>query len=88
MPNYEYQCKSCGHKAELFQSIKDQPIAECPECHNSTFQRGVGGGFGLQFKGSGFYITDYDSPNKPEASRNDSPSGCCPCGKNKESCSS
>lgn len=65
--------------------MKENPISECPQCHDSSFQRGPGGGLGLHFKGSGFYITDYDSNIKPEYTKESGSSDCCPCGKN--SCS-
>ncbi|RMF61629.1 MAG: zinc ribbon domain-containing protein [Calditrichaeota bacterium] len=58
MPTYEYRCKDCGHLFEEFQSIKDLPIEECPVCHGKA-ERLISGGSGLIFKGSGFYITDY-----------------------------
>lgn len=59
MPTYEYRCTKCGHDFEVFQSIKDQPLSECPVCHQNTLKRVISGGTGLIFKGTGFYITDY-----------------------------
>jgi putative FmdB family regulatory protein len=59
MPTYEYQCAKCGHEMEAFQSMKDLPIKKCPACKRNVLKRKVGGGAGLIFKGSGFYITDY-----------------------------
>ena len=44
---------------ESFQSMKDEPLVRCPTCKKSALKRKVGGGAGLIFKGSGFYITDY-----------------------------
>jgi putative FmdB family regulatory protein len=44
---------------EVFQAMKDAPLALCPACKRRTLKRQVGGGAGLIFKGSGFYITDY-----------------------------
>ncbi len=58
MPTYEYECRSCHHKFEAFQSIKDQPLKKCPKCGKSL-RRLFGGGMGIIFKGSGFYTTDY-----------------------------
>ncbi|WP_041623454.1 FmdB family zinc ribbon protein [Spirochaeta thermophila] len=57
MPTYEYECTSCGHVFEAFQSISEEPIRECPECGN-TVRRLISGGTGVIFKGSGFYVTD------------------------------
>ncbi|MCM8824315.1 MAG: zinc ribbon domain-containing protein, partial [Candidatus Omnitrophica bacterium] len=48
----------CGMIFEIFQSINDNPIKECPDC-KGLLRRLVSGGCGLIFKGSGFYITDY-----------------------------
>lgn len=58
MPTYDYRCVQCGHAFEAFQSIKDEPLCECPKC-KGELKRLIGGGCGLIFKGSGFYITDY-----------------------------
>ena len=59
MPTYDYICAKCGHEMEAFQSMKDAPLALCPACKRRALKRQVGGGAGLIFKGSGFYITDY-----------------------------
>lgn len=59
MPTYEYQCTKCGHELEAFHSMKDAPLRRCPACNKSALKRKVGGGAGLIFKGTGFYITDY-----------------------------
>ncbi len=58
MPTYSYQCKDCGHTYDAFQSISADPDTECPQC-GGTVQRLIGGGSGIVFKGSGFYVTDY-----------------------------
>ena len=59
MPTYEYVCTKCAHEMEAFQSMKDEPLKVCPACKRRTLKRKVGGGAGLIFKGTGFYITDY-----------------------------
>lgn len=59
MPTYEYLCTKCGHELEAFQPMKDAPLKRCPACSKAALKRKVGGGAGLIFKGSGFYITDY-----------------------------
>lgn len=59
MPTYEYACPKCGHQFEQFQSMRDEPLKKCPQCKKAGLKRLVGGGAGLIFKGSGFYITDY-----------------------------
>jgi putative FmdB family regulatory protein len=59
MPTYEYACPKCGHEFEQFQSMRNEPLKKCPKCKKTGVKRLVGGGAGLIFKGSGFYITDY-----------------------------
>lgn len=59
MPTYAYACKSCEHEFDQFQSMKDDHLKVCPACGKKTLKRLVGGGAGLIFKGTGFYITDY-----------------------------
>jgi putative FmdB family regulatory protein len=58
MPSYDYDCETCGHTFELFQSITEPPADKCPNC-GGTVRRRIHGGVGLIFKGSGFYLTDY-----------------------------
>jgi len=57
MPTYEYECKKCGHRFEVFQAMSDEPVKKCPEC-GSAVRRLVSGGAGIIFKGSGFYVTE------------------------------
>lgn len=60
MPTYEYVCSKCGHEFEVMQKMSDAPKKRCPVCAGKI-DRKIGGGSGLIFKGSGFYITDYRS---------------------------
>ena len=62
MPTYEYACPKCGYEFEQFQSMNDKPLTKCPKCGKPGVKRLIGGGAGLIFKGSGFYITDYKKP--------------------------
>jgi putative FmdB family regulatory protein len=57
MPTYEYECKSCGHSFEAFQSMSEPPLKDCPQCGKEV-RRLIHGGTGVIFKGSGFYVTD------------------------------
>lgn len=57
MPLYEYQCKKCGHKFEKIQKFSDKPIKKCPECGGPVEQ--TISAPAVQFKGSGWYVTDY-----------------------------
>ena len=83
MPTYDYTCSHCRQQMEAFQKITDEPLVECPECKRNALQRGIGGGqASFQFKGKGFYITDYKQTPAPKSGE------CCPCGKNKDPCSS
>ncbi|MEX0704633.1 MAG: zinc ribbon domain-containing protein [Planctomycetales bacterium] len=61
MPTYDYRCRNCDHRWELFQSIMAKPVKKCPECGKQKAERVIGPGAGILFKGSGFYQTDYRS---------------------------
>ena len=63
MPTYDYECQSCGHVFEYFQSMSDEPLSECPKCGKGV-KRLIGGGMGIIFKGSGFYVTDNRSASR------------------------
>jgi putative FmdB family regulatory protein len=65
MPTYEYECKNCGHGFEVFQSMSDPPLKDCPEC-GKEIRRLIFGGTGVIFKGSGFYVTDKGKSGKAE----------------------
>jgi putative FmdB family regulatory protein len=57
MPTYEYECKTCGHTFDAFQSMSDAVLKICPKC-GKELRRIINGGSGVIFKGSGFYVTD------------------------------
>jgi len=57
MPLYEYQCESCGRRFEEMQRVDDPPVASCPECGGKV--RKLLSAPAFQFKGSGWYVTDY-----------------------------
>jgi putative FmdB family regulatory protein len=57
MPLYEYQCKKCGHRFEKIQKFSDKMIRKCPECGGLVEQ--LVSAPAVQFKGSGWYVTDY-----------------------------
>jgi len=65
MPTYEFKCKKCGHLFEKFLAITDNSEMNCPVCGHCS-ERLISSGAGLIFKGSGFYVTDYKKPAKPE----------------------
>ena len=58
MPLYEYRCESCGHQFEVIQKFSDALIAVCPKCGSGPVVK-LFSSPAIQFKGSGFYITDY-----------------------------
>jgi putative FmdB family regulatory protein len=67
MPLYEYRCKSCGHRFEKIQSFSAPDEKECPVCKGEV-ERLISAP-AVQFKGSGFYSTDYGT--KPSAPKPD-----------------
>lgn len=73
MPTYEYECRNCQHKFELYQSITAKPITRCPKCKKAKVRRLIGRGAGIIFKGSGFYQTDYRSDHYKKQSAADKP---------------
>jgi putative FmdB family regulatory protein len=66
MPLYEYQCKKCGHRFEKIQKFSDKPIKKCPECGGPVEQ--TISAPAVQFKGSGWYVTDYAKKSQTSAS--------------------
>src|SRR5690242_13943833 len=68
MPTYDYRCRKCGHRFELFHSIKDETPKRCPKCRGRAV-RVPAGGAGLLFRGSGFYVTDYRSKSYREKAK-------------------
>ena len=57
MPIYEYKCQQCGLQFEKRQSVSDAPLATCEKCHGKLEKQWSLSGF--QFKGAGWYVTDY-----------------------------
>jgi len=77
LPLYEYECKKCGRRVEKIQKFSDPPLTTCESC-KGELQRLLSSP-AIQFKGSGWYVTDYarkssvadgsssaDSPPSPE----------------------
>ena len=58
MPLYEYQCEACGQRFEVIQKFSDSPPDVCTKCGKGPVHRLMSSP-AIQFKGSGFYITDY-----------------------------
>ena len=71
MPIYEYQCNQCNERHEIIQKFSDTPLEHCPKCGGEM--KKLISSPAIQFKGSGFYKTDYSS-SKPSASKSESKS--------------
>jgi putative FmdB family regulatory protein len=63
MPLYEYQCEACGERFEVIQKFSDPPPDACEKCGNGPVHRQLSSP-AIQFKGSGWYITDYAQKGK------------------------
>ena len=57
MPLYEYECNACDHRFERIQKFSDPPVEICPTCEGAV--RKLISSSAIQFKGSGWYVTDY-----------------------------
>ena len=66
MPIYEFECAKCGAHTEVFQKINDKPPAKCKKC-GGKLERLISAP-AIQFKGSGWYVTDYSNKGKKEKS--------------------
>jgi putative FmdB family regulatory protein len=76
MPLYEYLCKKCGHRFERIQKFSDPHVKKCPDCGGAVEQ--VISAPAVQFKGSGWYVTDYakkSSGSGSSSSSSDNDSG-------------
>lgn len=62
MPIYEYKCQQCGTHYEKRQNVSDPPLTTCEKCHGKLEKQWSLSGF--QFKGGGWYVTDYAGGKK------------------------
>ena len=67
MPLYEYQCDACGRRFEVIQKFSDAPVDVCRECGKGPVHRLLSSP-AIQFKGSGWYITDYAKKGAADSS--------------------
>lgn len=96
MPLYEYECESCGNRFEVIQRFSDQPLTSCQHCGGTL--RKLLSAPAIQFKGSGWYVTDYarkgrsggddSAPSKGHAAPADKAAGASSGGAKAESASS
>ena len=69
MPLYEYECDACGHRFEHIQKFSDPRVEKCPVCAGPV--RKLVSSPAIQFKGSGWYITDYAKKEHTAAAKAD-----------------
>jgi putative FmdB family regulatory protein len=69
MPLYEYECKKCHHRFEKIRKFSDPHLKKCPECGGPLEQ--VISAPAVQFKGSGWYVTDYAKKSSAPSSSSD-----------------
>jgi putative FmdB family regulatory protein len=67
MPLYEYQCTNCAHRFERIVKFSDAPLTTCPKCGKETAKQMISAP-AVQFKGSGWYVTDYARKGSAQAS--------------------
>jgi putative FmdB family regulatory protein len=67
VPLYEYECDACGRRFEVIQKFSDPHVDVCTECGKGPVRR-LFSSPAIQFKGSGFYITDYPQKGKSDSS--------------------
>jgi len=66
MPLYEYECKKCHHRFERIQKFSDRMVKKCPDCGGPVEQ--MISAPAVQFKGSGWYVTDYAKKSPAQSS--------------------
>jgi putative FmdB family regulatory protein len=67
VPLYEYQCDACGCRFEVIQKFSDPAVESCKECGKGPVRR-LPSSPAIQFKGTGWYITDYAQKGKSDTS--------------------
>lgn len=80
MPLYEYECQACQHRFEQIQKFSDPLVRKCPKCGRKKVEKLLSSP-AVQFKGSGWYITDYQRkgssttlPDRDRSGKDDKPS--------------
>ena len=71
MPLYEYECDACGHRFEIIQKFSDGAPDACPKCGKGPVQRQQSSP-AFQFKGTGWYVTDYAGKGKSGSEKSES----------------
>ena len=70
MPLYEYRCQDCGETIEVIQKFSDSPLSKCEDC-GGALERLLSPS-AIQFKGSGWYVTDYGKNSRKGSTPNSS----------------
>ena len=70
MPIYEYVCQSCGRRTEVIQRMGEKPLKICPHC-GGKLKKAISAP-AIQFKGTGWYVTDYARGGKKEGGKKSS----------------
>nr|WP_294839933.1 zinc ribbon domain-containing protein [uncultured Methylotenera sp.] len=93
MPIYDYQCSSCGHKAEVMRKVSAASVEACPQCAQETFSKQLSAP-SFQLNGTGWYATDFkgsgsstsaksaSSASEPASETSAAPAACatgCAC---------
>ena len=80
MPIYDFECKHCGHAAELMRKMSEASVTTCPKCQHETFTKKVSAP-SFQLNGTGWYATDFKGESKktpaPETKQDAAPSPAC-----------
>jgi putative FmdB family regulatory protein len=72
MPIYEFECRKCKDRLEVFQKMNDKPPARCRKC-GGRLEKQISAS-AIQFKGSGWYVTDYAGNGRKAAEKAESDS--------------
>jgi putative FmdB family regulatory protein len=74
MPLYEYECEACGQRFELIRKFSDPEVDTCARCGKGPVRRLLSSP-AIQFKGTGWYITDYSQKGKSSEGKSEGKSG-------------
>lgn len=73
MPLYEYECTVCGHRVERIEKVSGPHLGECPKCGGKVER--ILAPPAIQFKGSGWYVTDYARKGSSQKAKGEKPEG-------------
>ena len=70
MPIYDYRCEACDHRLEALQKLSDEPLRECPQCHQLALAKQVTAA-AFRLKGGGWYESDFKNNNQKNLAKSD-----------------